>query len=297
MVLPQPPERTEVYLRRRTLSIRHRPGTHSDAPKAVFIHGLGGSSLNWTDLMALMIDDVDGYAIDLGGFGQSPPPRDGDFTPQGHARSVAEFIEEELGGVPVHVLGNSLGGAVALQLAARNPELVRTLTMIAPALPVQKPTKSNVHLPVIAIPGLGEKFIDKYMTLPAATRVKNTIDTCFGDPSRVPAQRMQEALEEAEGREHLTYSSDAFLRSLRGLLRTFVDLGSDRPWQLARRVRCQTLAIYGLQDPLVDAKDAHRITKDFRDAHVVVLADSGHVAQMEHADEVYAAWVRFCRDA
>ena len=65
-----------------------------DAPKAVFVHGLGGSSLNWTDLMALMQGDVDGYAIDLGGFGQSPPPRDGDFSPQGHARSVIEFIDE-----------------------------------------------------------------------------------------------------------------------------------------------------------------------------------------------------------
>ena len=60
---------------------------------------------------------------------------------------------------------------------------------------------------------------------------------------------------------------------------------------------CPVLAVYGLLDPLVNAKDAHRITKAFRDAHVVVLSDSGHVAQMEHPDEVYAAWVRFCRDA
>jgi pimeloyl-ACP methyl ester carboxylesterase len=91
----------------------------------VFIHGLGGSSLNWTDLMAALQPDVDGYAIDLGGFGQSPPPRDGDMTPAGHAAGVVEFIVEELGGEPVHVFGNSLGGAVALQLAARRPDLAR----------------------------------------------------------------------------------------------------------------------------------------------------------------------------
>lgn len=297
MTLPQPPERQDVYLRRRTLSVRHRPSTLPDAPKAVFVHGLGGSNLNWTDLMARMQGDVDGYAIDLGGFGQSPPPRDGDYSPAGHARSVVEFIDEELRGEPVHLFGNSLGGAVCVQLAARRPELVRTLTLISPALPGQRITKSNAHLPVVAVPGVGEKFIEKYLELPPETRVRNTIEACFGDPSRVPAQRMEESRLEVEAREHLTYSSDAFLRTLRGLLRTFVDPGSDRPWNLAGRVACPVLAVYGLLDPLVNAKDAHRITKAFRDAHVVVLSDSGHVAQMEHPDEVYAAWVRFCRDA
>lgn len=297
MTLPQPPEREDVFLRRRTLCVRHRPSTTPDAPKAVFVHGLGGSSLNWTDLMALMQGDVDGYAIDLGGFGQSPPPRDGDYSPEGHARSVIEFIEEELGGEPVHLFGNSLGGAVCVQLAARRPEFVRTLTLISPAMPGQRITKSNAHLPVVAVPGVGEKFIEKYLELPAETRVRNTVEACYGDPSRVPAQRMAEAQVEVESREHLTYSTDAFLRSLRGLLRTFVDPGSDRPWKLAGRVSCPVLAVYGLLDPLVNAKDAHRITKAFRDAHVVVLSDSGHVAQMEHPDEVYAAWVRFCRDA
>ena len=223
--------------------MRHLPSTSPDAPKAVLIHGLGGSSLNWTDLMAAMQADVDGYAVDLGGRRQSPTPRDGDMTPAGHARSIAEFIEAELGGEPVHLLGNSLGGAVALQLAGRRPELVRTLTMIAPALPIQKITRSNVHLPVIAIPGLGEKFVDKYQTLPAESRVKNTIEVCFGDPSRVPPQRLEEAIEEARGRETHTYATDAFLRSLRGLFASFLDVGSDRPWQLAKRVTCPTLAI------------------------------------------------------
>ena len=289
--------RSEAFLRRRSLAFRHCPATRPDAPKAVFIHGLGGSSLNWTDLMAQMSGDADGYAVDLGGFGQSPPPRDGDMSPSGHARSIVEFIEEQLDGEPVHLFGNSLGGAVALQVAARRPELVRTLTLISPALPNQRPTRTNAHLPVVAIPGVGEKFLEKYLALPAETRVKATVDTCFGDPSRVPAQRMQEALAEAQARDHLPYAGDAFLRSLRGLLRSFIDVGSERPWQLARRVQCPTLAIYGLQDPLVDPKGAHRITRAFPHAHVVVLADSGHVAQMEHPDEVYAAWVRFCRDS
>ncbi|MEI6360724.1 MAG: alpha/beta hydrolase [Actinomycetes bacterium] len=294
-VVPATPwPREDVFLPNRTLSVRHAEPTGEGLPLAVFLHGLGGSSLNWTDLMARLRDDVDGFAIDLGGFGQSPPPRDSDMTMAGHARSIAEFIESR-GRGPAHVFGNSMGGSVALQLAARRPDLVRTLTMISPALPQVFATKSNFHLPVIAVPGVGERLVPKYLESDAGARVRGTIDVCFADPSRVSSQRMAEAVEEVKSRDHLPYASDAFLRSLRGLLKTFVDVGPNRPWKLAERVTCPTLVVYGRKDPLVDARSAHRVTKHFSDAHVVVLPDSGHVAQMEHPDFVAAAWERFLR--
>jgi pimeloyl-ACP methyl ester carboxylesterase len=237
---------------------------------------------------------VDGWAVDLGGFGYSPPPRDGDMSPSGHARSVADLIEF-LDGQPVHLFGNSLGGAVALQLAARRPDLVRSLTLISPALPSVFATKSNFHLPVIAVPGVGERLVPKYMESDAGGRVRGTIDVTFADPSRVPAQRITEAIAEVQERDRLPYTSDAFLRSLRGLLKTYLDVGPNRPWRLAQRVTCPTLVVYGRKDPLVDPRSAHRVTKHFRDAHVVVLPDCGHVAQMEHPEFVAAAWERFLR--
>lgn len=260
----------------------------------MYVHGLGGSSLNWTDLMGLLRPDVDGWAVDLGGFGQSPPPRDGDMTPAGHARGVAELIEHLANG-PVHLFGNSLGGAVALQLAARRPDLVKSLTLVSPALPSLFATRSNAHLPVIAVPGVGERLVPKYLESDAGGRVRGTIDVTFADPTRVSPQRMAEAVDEVRSRDHLPYISDAFLRSLRGLLRTFIDPGPNRPWKLAERVTCPTLVVYGRKDPLVDPRSAHRVTKHFRNAHVVVLPDSGHVSQMEHPEFVAAAWERFLR--
>ena len=59
-------------------------------------------------------------------------------------------------------------------------------------------------------------------------------------------------------------------------------------WATARR----SLAL-AVPSALVDPRSAHRVTKHFRDAHVVVLPDSGHVAQMEHPEFVAAAWERF----
>ncbi|MBI1352481.1 MAG: alpha/beta fold hydrolase [Actinomycetales bacterium] len=290
--------REDHLLPTRTISARHAPGGSDGLPTAVFVHGLGGSSLNWTDLMGRLQEQVDGWAVDLGGFGWSPPPRDGDMSPAGHARSVAEFIEFLVAGgrakAPVHLFGNSLGGAVALQLAARRPDLVRTLTLVSPALPSVFATRSNIHLPVIAVPGIGERLVPRYLEVDAAGRVQGTIDVTFADPTRISQQRLDEAEEEVRARDHLPYVSDAFLRSLRGLLRTFVDPGPNRPWRLARRVTCPTLVVYGRKDPLVDARSAHRVTKHFPNAHVLVLPDCGHVAQMEHPEFVAAAWERFC---
>lgn len=291
-------ERRIEFLPKRTISYRtnldepRKSGQPAPTRSAVYIHGLGGSSLNWTDLMLAMDEDVTGYALDLPGFGMSPPPRDGDYSPSGLARSVAEFIiAKDLG--PVDLFGNSLGGAVALQLAARKPKLVRTLTLISPALPSLYATKGNAHLPAIAIPGVGEQLVSKYLETPAEVRVQATIDGCTANPDRHSQLRFAEAVAEVQERDSFTYNSEAFLRSLRGLLRTNADLGPNRPWKLAERVTAPTLGIYGRKDVLVTAKAAHRLTKKFPDAHVVVLPDTGHLAQVEHPEFVKAAWDRF----
>lgn len=279
----------EIGLVRRTLAVRRAP---ADAPTAVFIHGLGGSSLNWTDQMHLFEGRFDGWAVDLGGFGFSPPPRDGDYSPMGHARSVIELITEQVTG-PVHLFGNSLGGAVAINVAASRPDLVSSLTLISPALPSVYATRGNVHLPAIAIPGVGEKLMAKFAEMDAETQVRGSIGGGFADESRYPEIRFAEAIAQNEARRDFTYASDAFLSSLRGLLKSFVDRGPQRPWKQVERIAAPTLFIYGRKDPLVDSRSAHRVTKYVRDAHVVVLPDTGHMAQMEHPEFVHAAWDRF----
>jgi pimeloyl-ACP methyl ester carboxylesterase len=290
--LPEAPfPREDLFLPNRTLSVRHAasPGR----PAGVFVHGLGGSALNWTDLMGLLQPQLDEWAIDLGGFGMSPPPRDGDHSPVGHARSVVELIDH-IEGAPAHLFGNSLGGAIALQVAARRPDLVRSLTLISPALPSTYITKFNGHMPIVSLPFVGEKLVPGYMSkVDAQAKAQGTIDVCFADPSRVSPLRLQESIDEARSREHLPYQTDSFLSSLRGLMRTFLDPTPNRPWKLAERVTCPVLVIYGRKDPLVDSRAAHRATKAFRNAHVVVLPDSGHVSQMEHPEMVARAWERW----
>jgi pimeloyl-ACP methyl ester carboxylesterase len=256
---------------------------------AVFVHGLGGSSLNWTDLMLLMAGRLDSWSVDLPGFGWSPPPRDGDYTPAGHAAAVADLIREKIG-VPVHLFGNSMGGAVSVALAADHPDLVRSVTLISPALPGARMNTSNMHLPVVAVPGVGERLVDRYLRAPAEWRARATIEVCYGDMSRMHPQRMAEAVAEVERRDRLTYAGDAFTRSTRGLIRAMLARGRNSPLAQASRVSAPVLLVYGRLDRLVDSRGAHTVAANFPDARVVVLPDSGHVAQMEHAEMVAGVW-------
>ena len=266
----------------------------------VMVHGLGGSALNWIPLMERLGTQTASLAIDLPGFGMSPPPRDGDYSPRGHARAVASAIEEwrrrrDIAG-PVHVMGNSMGGAVSLQLAAHRPDLVSSLTLISPALPSVRVGRGNAHLPVVAIPGVGESLVRRYAVVPVEQRVQATLDACTTDPARIPGELREALVQETAQRDAMPYATDAFLRSLRGLLATYADRGPRRPWRLARQVHRPVLAIYGEDDILVDPRGAARAAREFPDAEVTLLDDCGHVAQMEHPEVVAELWAsRFAR--
>lgn len=276
----------EHWLANRLLAVRR---FDEGGEPAVMLHGLGGTSLNWTDLAFQMAGRLDSWAIDLPGFGATPPPRDGDYSPQGYARGVVELIDEHIE-ESVHLFGNSMGGAIALQVAARYPDRVRSLTLISPALPGNRVRSANFHLPVLAVPGVGERLTARYMKQAPVTRVRDTLRTCYADTDRIHPQRLAEAIAEVERRDRLTYSSDAWVQALRGLLKNMVETGPERPLALARRITAPTLLIYGQKDKLVDPRGAHRVGNLIPDSRVVMLPDSGHVAQMEHPEYVKHYW-------
>jgi pimeloyl-ACP methyl ester carboxylesterase len=260
------------------------------------LHGLGGAATNWTDVMHLLRDRLEPLAPDLPGFGWSPPPATGDYTLLAHVRAVTELVEES-GRGPVHLLGNSLGGTVATVIAATRPELVRTLTLVSPALPVLRPRLSNVHLPALAVPWAGQQLARRLDRYPVEQRVRATIALCWADPSRVPPERLEEAMVEADRRARLDHDGDAMIRSLRSLITAYLLPGKWPLWRLAERVQAPTLLVYGLKDRLVDPRTAVRAARSFHGARMLLLPDSGHVSQMEHPEAVAAAVRRLLDDA
>ena len=256
----------------------------TDPEPAVMVHGLGGSALNWTDLQALLTDRLDSWAVDLPGFGLSPPPSDHDYSIGAQARTVARLIES-VGGGPVHLFGNSLGGTVGTTVAAYRPDLVRTLTLISPAMPDFRPGRARTEVAVLAAPGVGSLLSRRLTSMTPQERVAGLLEMVYADPSAVTSAQRALAEAEVSRRAELPYAVDALASSARALMREFLRTGKSGLWRLAARVTAPTLVLYGRQDKLVPYQVAAKAKACFPDATVVVV-DSGHVAQLEHPELV-----------
>ncbi|MFE7381334.1 alpha/beta fold hydrolase [Streptomyces zhihengii] len=272
-----------------TLTVRSRPPARPGLPPALYVHGLGGSSQNWSALMPLLADVVDGEAIDLPGFGDSPPPDDGDYSVRGHTRAVVRHLDAA-GRGPVHLVANSLGGAVCTRVAAVRPDLVRTLTLVSPALPELRVQRSAVPTALLALPGVAPLFNRLTKDWSAEQRTRGVLALCYGDPARVTDEGLRNAVEEMERRIRLPYFWDAMTRSARGIVDAYTLGGQHALWRQAERVMAPTLLVYGRRDRLVSYRMARKATAAFRDSRLLTLPDAGHVAMMEYPETVAQAF-------
>jgi pimeloyl-ACP methyl ester carboxylesterase len=273
-----------------TLTVRSRPPAREGLPSALYVHGLGGSSQNWSQLMERLDGLVDSEALDLPGFGDSPPPDDGDYSVTGHARAVIRYLEAA-GRGPVHLFGNSLGGAVTTRVAAVRPDLVRSLTLVSPALPEIRVQRTAVPTALLGVPGVARLFTRLTREWTAEQRVREVLALCYGDPGRVSPEAFRDAVEELERRLQLPYFWDVMTRSSRGLVNAYTLGGQHSLWRQAERVLAPTLLVYGGQDQLVGYRMAQRAARTFRDSRLLSLPDAGHVAMMEYPETVASAFL------
>ncbi|OMI87592.1 alpha/beta hydrolase [Streptomyces sp. M1013] len=284
-----------VHLPGNTLTVRSRRPAREGLPPALYVHGLGGSSQNWSALMPLLDGVVHSEAVDLPGFGDSPPPDDGDYSITGHARAVVRYLDAS-GRGPVHLFGNSLGGAVVTRVAAARPDLVRTLTLVSPALPEIRVQRTALPTGLLALPGVVRLFNRLTREWTAEQRVRGVTALCYGDPGRVSEEGFRNAVEEMERRLRLPYFWDAMARSARGIVNAYTLGGQHALWRQAERVLAPTLLVYGGRDQLVGYRMAQRAARAFRDSRLVTLPDAGHVAMMEYPETVATAFREFLAD-
>ena len=254
---------------------------------ALCVHGLAGSSRNWTDLMDLLRPALAADALDLPGYGDSPPRPDGRYGIAAYAQTVTALIERRRQS-PVHLIANSLGGAVAVRVAAARPDLVKTLTLISPALPDSRPRLDLVRFPLMSLPRVGARLLRRYQLLPPEARVADVIATCYSDPGLFPAARFATEVTELSRRDTLDYADAALLGSIRALTAEAFRAGRQRAWRDAARITAPVLVIYGSHDRLVDPRLAGRAAHAFPGARIVVLPRTGHLAHMEHPAQVAA---------
>jgi pimeloyl-ACP methyl ester carboxylesterase len=268
-----------------TLAVRRRAADRDGLEPALLVHGLGGSSRNWSPLMERLSGDVECEALDLPGFGASPPADDGDYSVYGHARAVIRCLEAS-GRAPVHLFGNSLGGMIVTRVAALRPDLVRTLTLISPALPEVLVQRSAWPTALLAAPGMSRLLPRMMGELPPEQRARDVLALCYGDPERITPEDFAAAVAELERRATLPYFWDAIARTARGLVNAYTLGGQHSPWRQAERVLAPTLLVYGVRDRLVSFRMARRAGRAFTRSRLLVLPDAGHMAMMEFPELV-----------
>ncbi|MBA8822984.1 pimeloyl-ACP methyl ester carboxylesterase [Saccharopolyspora lacisalsi] len=284
----------DTSLGREQLFVREKPGPDPLADTAVFLHGLAGSSSNWTDLGHLLGSRMRTVAVDLPGFGFTEPPEGFDYTHHAHAEIVIGLLEH-LDAGELHLVGNSFGGAVAVEVAARRPDLVATLTLISPAVPDLRPSLRRIsdgRLAVAYLPLIGARARRQLAATSARERVQRLIRLCFADPDSVPANRVEETVEEFVARDRLPWAVSALASTTHCLIRSW--LLDPSLWSTLRRVEAPTLVVWGERDRVMSVRKARRTARELPRGRLLVLSRTGHVAQMERPSILARAVLGMC---
>lgn len=261
----------------------------SGAP-LVLLHGLGGSLTNWLAVAGALTPRFRVFAPDLIGFGRTPRAgRSAGIAAQ--AALVARFVEHVGGGAAV-VVGNSMGGLVAVQLAADRPDLVARIVLVNAALPRSFGTRIDGTVAglfaLYMTPLLGEAFLRRrHAAVGPEGMLRDTMRLCGVDVNALPPAVYAAQLEVARARAAMPWAHASFIAAARSLVMTLGRRGHVHA--MIRRIKAPGLLLYGTRDrlvPLSIGEDVARLRPDWR---LTILDDVGHVPQLQVPERWIAA--------
>jgi pimeloyl-ACP methyl ester carboxylesterase len=244
-----------------------------DGPPLVLLHGLGTTQRIWSLVIAALAADRRVITLDLPGFGGSAPAGEGFELPEVVER-VARALAARDVRAPFDLVGHSLGGAVALTLAARRPRLVRRLVLVAPA-GLQAPTRVPPDVLGAGAEGL---FAVRRALAPLT-------DLAWGRRLLLAFAADDGALlSPAQARMMVEASAGA--QRIAPALATIAQADL-RP--LLHRSRAPLGLMWGAEDRAVPRRLAVEIGRRRPDAQLEVIAHAGHVPMIEKPDQFSAA--------
>jgi pimeloyl-ACP methyl ester carboxylesterase len=254
--------------------------------RVLLVHGLGGNTVNWEAWAPLLADAVDAkvLAVDLPGFGLTRVPADQRATIGFHGRVLRDLLTR-IG--PSPVVGNSMGGALAVGLAARHPDLVRALVLVNPALPRPGAHPSQwlfmARLAPMLVPPIGAQVLATRARILGPERlVDTTLEWTLSDPARIDPAIRRRLIDLAATRRGFPEAARAFAESARSL---FWYLNQRMRGDLAR-VTSPAHIVHGEHDRLVPVAAARALAQQRPEFTLDVLADCGHAPQLEMPEEL-----------
>jgi pimeloyl-ACP methyl ester carboxylesterase len=252
-----------------------------DGPPVVLVHGLGGRWSNWLENIPALARERRVVALDLPGFGDSGMPAE-EISVSGYAR-VVDGLCEQLGLGPVVVVGNSMGGFVAAELAVAFPERVERLVLVDAAGMVPGAGQRRRSVAVLELTGfLGARLAASYRSVAARPRLRRlALGMVAHRPERLSADLVLEGL--------LTPISPAYRQALHATLGYL-------SWDWAERlrtVRAPTLVVWGDRDALIPVGHGEEYARRIAGARSLVLADTGHIPMVERPRSFNRALLEF----
>lgn len=246
------------------------------APDLVLLHGWGLHSIVWDDVMPALLANFRVTVIDLPGMGQSPLPG-GDYDMDLLAAQIEPLLPQRC-----HLLGWSLGGLLAMTLAARLPDRVLSLVTVA----TSPRFVSTQGWPAAMAPAVLEKFIDVFDEDMEGTLIRFLALNCKD------AETMREDVRKL--REILYFCGLPARRALRGGLEILrdTDLRS-----VVAGLQLPMLMLFGERDNIVPAAVADDISAINSQVRLALLRDVAHVPFVSAPEVFVAALMDFYREA
>jgi pimeloyl-ACP methyl ester carboxylesterase len=248
----------------------------------LLVHGLGGSTVNWLELGPALTRHGRVIALDLPGFGRTPPA--GRRAGIDHQQCfVGRFIDDQLG-TPTTLIGNSMGGLVTMLAAARRPEQVERLILINPAAPA--PTRIGSIEPTMLLlaagallPPLGLLALRSFdRLLDPKQRVTESFANVAADPGRISPEVMRAHVDMTAERRTQSWSHPAFIEAYRSILLRFLPGRLD---DVIDAITAPTLLMHGTMDRIVPYEASRRLARLRPDWTFESLRNLGHVPMLE----------------
>lgn len=254
-------------------------------PPAVLVHGLGGSAINWMAVAPRMAQSHRVLAVDLAGFGQTPLFHRS-ATVGANADLVHRFIEGVVG-EPVLLVGNSMGGHIAIIEAADHPHAVTGLVLVDAAVAGSRLRRAEPMmmgaLAAISVPGLGQVIFDRRLSkVEPEQLVHQTLALVCADASRVDPDVVAAHVQLTRERAHLgPQNTRAFVQAFRSIGFRVAD---PRSWVKVKRAGAPALIVHGRLDRIVPLGAALEMKRRRPDWDLEILEGVGHVPMLEAPD-------------
>jgi pimeloyl-ACP methyl ester carboxylesterase len=255
----------------------------------LFIHGLGSSGyMEWRFNLATIASRHRVFAPDLPGYGRTEKPRVR-YTISYFARFVERYMEER-GLRSAAIVGASLGGRVALEIALERPHLARRLVLVnALGLGRPRPQMAQMAYGLVTVPAVGEavmRFTRSALRWASPRTIRKVAGRFTGTSSDLETLMDDAYLEDLREMYEKDEFHSAYLSTVRALVHPRALLGGqhDATSRLGE-LDIPVQLIWGADDPLFPLEHATRAHAMIRDCRLAVIEGAGHTPQAERPEE------------